>query len=160
LGKRIHNIYIFNFYAARKTFHRNKALRSWHKSQIMLIVPTKKKILPSSTCRRLPSSSFSTSTSKSNSNSNTDTSKQNVSSLETLNTRVTSIQKNLGSTKRQIKALSIYPDRAIRQDASLRLKVAQLELTLKHVFDQSTGSVKKEELDECIAALSVLKQAI
>jgi predicted nucleic acid-binding Zn-ribbon protein len=126
----------------------------------MLIVPTKKKILPSSTCRRLPSSSFSTSTSKSNSNSVTDTSKQNVSSLETLNTRVTSIQKNLGSTKRQIKALSIYPDRAIRQDASLRLKVAQLELTLKHVFDQSTGLVKKEELDECIAALSVLKQAI
>ena len=126
----------------------------------MVTLTTKKPILPSSASRRPSSSSFSTSTSKSNSNSVTDNSKQNVSSLETLNTRVTSIQKNLGSTKRQIKALSIYSDRVIRQDPSLRLKVAQLELTLKHVFNESTGSVKKDELDECIAALAVLKQAI
>ena len=48
------------------------------------------------------------------------------------------VQKNLASAKRQLKVLSIYSAEEIKADSALRLKSAQLELTLKHIFDESS----------------------
>ena len=71
--------------------------------------------------------------------------------------RLSAVQKNLSSAKRQLKVLSTYTPEEIRENSALRLKSAQLELTLKHVFDESTASFSKEELSQILTILETVK---
>ena len=71
--------------------------------------------------------------------------------------RLSAVQKNLSSAKRQLKDLSIYTPEEIRGNSALRLKTAQLELTLKHIFDESTASFSKEELNQILTILETVK---
>ena len=67
------------------------------------------------------------------------------------------MQKNLASVKRQLKALSGYSPEEIRANSSLRLKAAQLELTLKHIFEESTIAFSKDELEQLLKMLETVK---
>ena len=71
--------------------------------------------------------------------------------------RLSAVQKNLSSAKRQLKELSTYTPEEIRGNSALRLKSAQLELTLKHIFDESTASFSKEELSQILTILETVK---
>ncbi len=70
---------------------------------------------------------------------------------------VSAVQKNLASAKRQLKALNIYSPEEIRANSALRLKAAQLELTLKHIFEESTMAFSKNELEELLKMLESVK---
>ena len=67
------------------------------------------------------------------------------------------VQKNLASAKRQLKVLSIYSAEEIKADSALRLKSAQLELTLKHIFDESSLSFDKTDLEAILGMLNKIK---
>jgi hypothetical protein len=71
--------------------------------------------------------------------------------------RLSAVQKNLSSAKRQLKVLSSYTPEEIREDSALRLKASQLELTLKHIFDESTAAFSKEELNQILTILETVK---
>ena len=71
---------------------------------------------------------------------------------------VSAVQKNLASAKRQLKALANYSPEEIRANSSLRLKAAQLELTLKHIFEESTIAFSKNELEQLLKMLETVKK--
>ena len=71
---------------------------------------------------------------------------------------VSAVQKNLASVKRQLKSLANYSPEEIRDNSSLRLKAAQLELTLKHIFEESTIAFSKEELEQLLKMLESVKK--
>ena len=70
---------------------------------------------------------------------------------------VSAVQKNLASVKRQLNALANYSPAEIRANSSLRLKAAQLELTLKHLFEESTMAFSKAELEQILKMLETVK---
>lgn len=70
---------------------------------------------------------------------------------------VSAVQKNLASVKRQLKALANYSPEEIQANSSLRLKAAQLELTLKHIFEESTIAFSKDELEQLLKMLETVK---
>lgn len=70
---------------------------------------------------------------------------------------VSAVQKNLASVKRQLNALANYSPAEIKANSSLRLKAAQLELTLKHLFEESTMAFSKAELEQILKMLETVK---
>jgi hypothetical protein len=72
-------------------------------------------------------------------------------------TSLSAVQKNLASAKRQLNALANYSSEEIRENSSLRLKAAQLDLTLKHIFEESTMAFSKKELEQILKMLESVK---
>lgn len=91
------------------------------------------------------------------SDSNTISANDNTLVFNNIINSVSAVQKNLASVKRQLKALSIYSPEEIRANSALRLKAAQLELTLKHLFEESTIAFSKEELEKILEMLETVK---
>ena len=71
---------------------------------------------------------------------------------------LSAVQKNLASAKRQLNALVNYSPEEIQANSSLRLKAAQLELTLKHIFEESTMAFSKNELEQILKMLESVKK--
>ena len=71
---------------------------------------------------------------------------------------LSAVQKNLASAKRQLNALANYSPEEIQANSSLRLKAAQLELTLKHIFEESTMAFSKNELEQILKMLESVKK--
>lgn len=88
---------------------------------------------------------------------NTSSSDDNTLIFNNMINSVSAVQKNLASVKRQLKALAIYSPEEIRANSSLRLKAAQLELTLKHLFEESTMAFSKDELEQILKMLETVK---
>ena len=73
---------------------------------------------------------------------------------------LSSMQKNLATAKYQLKALSLHSAEEIRSNAALRLKPAQLEVTLLHIFAEGELSLDKNQLSILLSTLSQLKKPV
>jgi len=89
--------------------------------------------------------------------SNNFSSEDNTLIFNNIIINVSAVQKNLASVKRQLKALANYSPEEIQINSSLRLKAAQLELTLKHIFEESTITFSKDELEQLLKMLKAVK---
>jgi hypothetical protein len=70
------------------------------------------------------------------------------------------MQKNLATAKHQLKSLSPHSAEEIRSNAALRLKAAQLEVTLLHIFAEGELSLDKNQLSALLSTLSQLKKPV
>jgi hypothetical protein len=73
---------------------------------------------------------------------------------------LSSMQKNLDTAKHQLKGLSSHSAEEIRSNAALRLKAAQLEVTLLHIFEEGELTLDKNQLSLLLSTLSQLKKPV